>query len=690
MPALTKKTGMKKPYPIASSLPSNACSVRRRPPPQHDAGQEGAEHDVQPELSGQHEQAEEQQDRRTAGWSARSCRPPRETIAREATTVQHPLGGREPNRDQGDHENGDQRGEPAVDAEEDRDRQDGEELADRARREEVASERPSSRPCSRRMGSTVPSAVVVRARATGTKACTYPTAARRPTTRGADDRRDHPAHRAPACRPGRAASPGRSRTRPGGTRTPARRWRSAGSPARPRCPGPTGPIRIPPRMSSTTWGTRILGISADTTGASADTAATTNSSVRPSRMSIVALPEPEPVRESRRRRPRRLGACSRAIRSREARRRTMVGRQSSGAAASRSSYAAARRRVTCHEEAPSWLISWNARFSRYDAWCVGSTSRTSPVGVHVQPGRYRHPPDAQQQVVQAIDHLDRGRGLVDRRRQRLGRHVDELPDPEGRVLVERAGAAEVEAGQHLVRRGVGPPWTAKTGPPVGTYSPIAGKQLDHAVVPVAQPDEPRPVHPQHRAEHALEAAGVGRAEVDHVWLRGQRWRVGEHVGGLGGGYALPDRHPGLVRDGRDHPADLEQPHGRGDVDDEDDRRPRPACTTAAPTVRDAAAVSSTLSNAIPVTANAKVARKTPKAVLVTSDRTKVRMTRGESWELASWSPTRVIAKTTPTKVSIEDAITSQHRVRRADPDDVAEVPVGRQARAGRAARPPRR
>ncbi len=85
---------------------------------------------------------------------------------------------------------------------------------------------------------------------------------------------------------------------------------------------------------------------------------------------------------------------------------------------------------------------------------------------------------------------------------------------------------------------------------------------------------------------------------------------------------------------------------------------RASKATAAPTVRDAAAVSSTLSNAIPVTAKAKVARKMPKAVLVTFERTNVRMTRGESCELASWRPTRVIAKTTPTKVSMEDAITS--------------------------------
>ena len=75
------------------------------------------------------------------------------------------------------------------------------------------------------------------------------------------------------------------------------------------------------------------------------------------------------------------------------------------------------------------------------------------------------------------------------------------------------------------------------------------------------------------------------------------------------------------------------------------------------TVRAAAEGSSTSSMASPATANAKVARKKPNATLVTPDRTNVRITRGESCELASCRPTRVIAKTTPTKVSIDEAIT---------------------------------
>ena len=75
------------------------------------------------------------------------------------------------------------------------------------------------------------------------------------------------------------------------------------------------------------------------------------------------------------------------------------------------------------------------------------------------------------------------------------------------------------------------------------------------------------------------------------------------------------------------------------------------------TVRAAAEGSTTSSKASPMTAKAKVARKKPNASLVTPDRTNVRMTRGESCELASCRPTRVIAKTTPTNVSIDEDIT---------------------------------
>ena len=84
---------------------------------------------------------------------------------------------------------------------------------------------------------------------------------------------------------------------------------------------------------------------------------------------------------------------------------------------------------------------------------------------------------------------------------------------------------------------------------------------------------------------------------------------------------------------------------------------RARSATATATVREAAAGVSTLSKARAVSANANAARKTPNAVLVTAERTKVRITRGDSCELASCSATSVIAKTTPTNVSIEEAMT---------------------------------
>ena len=46
----------------------------------------------------------------------------------------------------------------------------------------------------------------------------------------------------------------------------------------------------------------------------------------------------------------------------------------------------------------------------------------------------------------------------------------------------------------------------------------------------------------------------------------------------------------------------------------------------------------------------------PKATLVTPERTKFRITRGDSWELASWRATRVRVNTTPRKVSVDDAM----------------------------------
>src|SRR6266851_1655355 len=57
-----------------------------------------------------------------------------------------------------------------------------------------------------------------------------------------------------------------------------------------------------------------------------------------------------------------------------------------------------------------------------------------------------------------------------------------------------------------------------------------------------------------------------------------------------------------------------------------------------------------------------VAMNVPKANLGIGERTKLRSTRGDNWELASCSATSVIEKTTPTKVSMAAAIVDSTEV----------------------------
>ena len=141
--------------------------------------------------------------------------------------------------------------------------------------------------------------------------------------------------------------------------------------------------------------------------------------------------------------------------------------------------------------APHWLISWKARSRRYDAGGVGSTSRTCPSASVNRPDGTGTPADAQQQVLQAVDDLDGGRHLVDRRGQGLGGDVDELADAERRVLVEgaRPGPGRGRRGGAASSGGV-PPCTAKTGAAGGHVLADPWQQLDDAVVLGCQPDQP--------------------------------------------------------------------------------------------------------------------------------------------------------------------------------------------------------
>ena len=148
---------------------------------------------------------------------------------------------------------------------------------------------PESMSLSCRMGSSVPSAVVVRASPIGTKSWTKPSQPRMATA--------PTAMTALNAQPPMASRPARSRSRRGSSSYPASRNRKP-SPtlasslmlpvsARPRT---CGPIRTPARISTTTWGTRGPGSAATMSGASAATSVTASSACRPS---IPRSPHPE-------------------------------------------------------------------------------------------------------------------------------------------------------------------------------------------------------------------------------------------------------------------------------------------------------------------------------------------------------------------------------------------------------------
>ena len=134
---------------------------------------------------------------------------------------------------------------------------------------------PLSMSLSRRIGSNVPSAVVVSASATGTKAWTRPAAASRPVTTIET--------RALISQPATASRPVRSAKWSSSSSYPARRKRKPSPTLATNAiesgsanPATSGPIRTPPTISTTTWGTRNRARIADTNGAAAETTDTTN------------------------------------------------------------------------------------------------------------------------------------------------------------------------------------------------------------------------------------------------------------------------------------------------------------------------------------------------------------------------------------------------------------------------------
>lgn len=145
---------------------------------------------------------------------------------------------------------------------------------------------PESMSLSCRMGSGVPSAVVVSASPIGTKSRTKPIAPRTATA--------PTAMKALNAQPPMARRPARSRSSRGSNSYPASRNKNP-SPtlasslmlpvsARPRT---CGPITTPARIKTTTWGMRGPGSAATMSGASAATTVTASNAWRPS---IPALP----------------------------------------------------------------------------------------------------------------------------------------------------------------------------------------------------------------------------------------------------------------------------------------------------------------------------------------------------------------------------------------------------------------
>ncbi len=156
---------------------------------------------------------------------------------------------------------------------------------------------PESMSLSCRMGSSVPSAVVVRASPIGTKSRTYPTEPRPATA--------PTAMTALSAQPAMASLPGCSRSSRGSSSYPASRNRNPSPTLESRLmltvsarPRPCRPIRMPLKIRMTTWGMRGPGSAATMIGANAATRspqAACRGLSRPSRRS----PQPSPIASAR-------------------------------------------------------------------------------------------------------------------------------------------------------------------------------------------------------------------------------------------------------------------------------------------------------------------------------------------------------------------------------------------------------
>src|ERR1022692_345801 len=285
---------------------------------------------------------------------------------------------------------------------------------------------------SRRMGSSVPSAVGVRASETGTKSRTKPTWVSTPTvTRASTAAMSH----------ARIASlPGRCRSRPGSSSYPASRNRKPRPTLDSRVmycgrakPSTWGPIRMPQKMRMTTWGTRGPGRIATIIGASAATivtasrlsspwAATTDS---PSAQAHGVGPQhgmpdaPASGFLEQRHPPGPHVVPVLACPGRQG----VIGRKQPARHLSRCRPV----RGDLGKRQIQALVPRHGLLDEADlAIRAGKQSGPGPA-----------PGDTQRDVLQAVDDLHGCRGLADGRGQRLDRDVDELADAESGILVQR-------------------------------------------------------------------------------------------------------------------------------------------------------------------------------------------------------------------------------------------------------------
>ena len=248
----------------------------------------------------------------------------------------------------------DQPEEAAVRAEEDGDRHDRQELADRAGREHVGPE------------ATTEHVVVAQDRQQGAQGgggqrerhrderAHQPGDLEQPDDGAGQRDRHHPAHEGEAAGPLPEQARAPARSPPAGTGSRDRRWRAARCSPAPPSRAPAGPMTMPPTISTTTWGTRRPGEQADDErrerGDQRDHEEAGQPLAEIVRTSSSA--QSEPVRAPGRRADRRRRWSRRPGRAGSSGAPRCPAAGAAGAASASASYAASSRRAICGDDAP--------------------------------------------------------------------------------------------------------------------------------------------------------------------------------------------------------------------------------------------------------------------------------------------------------------------------------------------------